>query len=119
MRPLTLLGTLLILVLGHAAQGQTTDPNSGNAFLPKCRAVIRGAQETELVHATYCIGTVSALVGVAPLLDPRYRFCFPANGNTEQAVRVVVAFLEKNPSILHEDFRSLAILAMLQAWPCR
>jgi len=62
---------------------------------------------------------VSALVGVAPLLPPHYRFCIPGDVTAGETVQVVVAYLESRLSRLHEDFPQLAIAAMRQAWPCR
>jgi hypothetical protein len=121
MRSLGIIGVALAAFFGQPALSQSIKPNSGNAYLPACRVAARSEdpKAAEIAKASYCLGMVSALVGVVPLLEPRYRFCFPKDGDTGQAVRVVVAFLEKNPSMLHEDFRMLALIAMREAWPCK
>ena len=117
-RGLSMLGlSLALLGCGSANDygGQT-----GYDYLPRCQLVVRGPlTEREIASATYCVGAVSALIGVGSLLTPRYRFCFPDDVTAGEAVQVVVAYLESNPSHLQEDFRPLAIAAMRQAWPCR
>jgi hypothetical protein len=44
--------------------------------------------------------------------------CRPQGVIHEQAVRVVVAYIERRPQRMHEDFRRLALEAMHEAsWP--
>jgi hypothetical protein len=117
-RVLSMLG--LSLALLGCGSGNDYGDQTGYDYLPRCKLVVRGPRtEREIVSATYCVGAVTALVGVAPLLPPRYRFCFPDDVTAGEAVQVVVAYLESNLSRLHEDFRQLAITAMRQAWPCK
>ena len=117
-RGLSMLG--LSLTLLGCGSGDDHSGQTGYDYLPRCQLVVRGPRtDREIVSAAYCVGAVSALVGVAPLLPPRYRFCFPDDVTAGEAVQVVVAYLESNLTHLHEDFRQLAITAMRQAWPCR
>jgi hypothetical protein len=121
MRSLAIAVVALAALFGEPALSQSTNPNSGSAYLPACRVAGQDQDPSpaEITRASYCLGMVAALVGVAPILEPRYRFCFPKDSNTQQAVRVVVAFLDKNPSMLHYDFRIVALIAMREAWPCK
>ena len=117
-RVLSMLGLSLAL-LGCEA-GTDYGGQTGYDYLPRCQLVVRGPRtDREIMSATYCVGAVSALIGVDPFLAPRYRFCFPEDVTVGEAVQVVVAYLESSLSRLHEDFRQLAITAMRQAWPCR
>ena len=117
-RVLLMLG--LSLTLSGCGSGNDYGGQSGFDYLPRCQLVVRGPRtDREIVSATYCVGAVSALAGVAPLLPPQYRFCFPNDVTAREAVQVVVAYLESSLSRLQEDFRPLAIAAMRQAWPCR
>jgi hypothetical protein len=34
-------------------------------------------------------------------------------------VRVAVAYIERRPQRMHEDFRMLAVEAFHEAWPCK
>jgi hypothetical protein len=37
----------------------------------------------------------------------------------EQAIRVIVVYLERRPTLLRERFQPLARQALREAWPCR
>jgi len=111
---------LSLALLGGCGSGNDYGGQRGYDYLPRCQLVVRGPRtDREIATATYCVGAVTALTGVAPLLAPRYRFCFPDDVTAGEAVQVVVAYLESNLSRLEDDFRQLAIAAMRQAWPCR
>ena len=115
---LSMLG--LSLALLGCGSGNDYGGQTGYDYLLRCQLVVRGPRtEREIMSAAYCVGAVSALVGVAPLLPQRQRFCFPDDVTAGEAVQVVVAYLESNLSRLPEDFRLLAIAAMRQAWPCK
>jgi sugar/nucleoside kinase (ribokinase family) len=117
-RILSMLGMSLGLL--GCGSGNDYGGQSGYDYLARCQLVVRGPRtDGEVATATYCVGAVSALVGVAPLLLPRHQFCFPDDVTAGEAVQVVVAYLESSLSRLHEDFRQLAIAAMRQAWPCK
>jgi hypothetical protein len=115
---LSMLGVSLAVLGCESTSGY--GGQTGYDYLPRCQLVVRGPRtDREIVSATYCVGAVSALVGIGPLLSPQYRFCFPGGVTAGEAVQVVAAYLESNLSRLHEDFRQLAIAAMRQAWPCK
>ena len=110
----------LSLALLGCESGNDYGGQSGYDYLPRCQLAVRGPRtDREIASATYCVGAVTALVGVGPLLLPRQRFCVPDDVTAGEAVQVVVAYLESSLSRLDEDFRQLAIIAMRQAWPCR
>jgi len=67
----------------------------------------------------YCGGVVSSLMVDGPDLSPTLRFCIGQRVTVEQAVRVVVAYLEQRPKLLREPFQPLARQALREAWPCR
>src|SRR6266550_2415689 len=43
----------------------------------------------------------------------------PRDVTYEQMVRVVIRYIEARPNRMHEPFRSLALEAIVGAWPCR
>jgi Rap1a immunity proteins len=51
-------------------------------------------------------------------LQPQYRSCRPNTATGEQMIRVALAYIERRPERMHEDFRTLVIEAWHEAWPC-
>jgi hypothetical protein len=58
--------------------------------------------------------------GQARWFDERWRCLkIPDSVTQGQIVGVVVLYMEARPQRLHEPFRSLALEALFDAWPCR
>jgi len=108
----------MLVTTGHA-QEKGTGP-SANQVMKGCRALLTkkmresGADEAFLIGA--CAGIVSTLATLKP---PATGVCKPENVTDQQSVRVVVAYIDARPNRLHEDFRSLAVEALREAWPCQ
>ena len=95
-RVLLMLGMSLAL-LGCEA-GKDYGGQSGYDYLARCQLVVRGPRtDREVASATYCVGAVSALVGVAPLLLPRHQFCFPDDVTAGEAVQVCLLYTSPSP----------------------
>jgi hypothetical protein len=117
----------LALIGAHPALSQSTNTNSGNVYLPHCRAFMTAVDGTcslptnkaDLISEGQCMGVVSAMIAAGPLLGPENRSCPPEGVNIGQGTRVVIRFLDANPNLLHYDFRSLVMLALKTAWPCK
>ena len=76
-----------------------------------CRAFLLSPIPSELlIDAGYCAGEVRGL-GYATL-----GICIPAAVTNQQAVRVVVKYVE--PARLREPFTKLAVEALRAAFPC-
>jgi hypothetical protein len=45
--------------------------------------------------------------------------CVPRTVTNNQAVRVVVKYIDDRPARLHENFKALAEEALMAAWPCK
>jgi hypothetical protein len=94
---------------------------SANVFLQYCKYSLvdnpRGGFNVGWPTGV-CFGTVTVIVFVARLLPEHLRSCKPEGVTNEQAVRVVIAYVEARPERMHEDMRSLAIEAFHHAWPC-
>jgi hypothetical protein len=95
-----------------------SDTSSGNYMLPYCQEWVRGRGDAAPMSGV-CGGAILALVYVGHRLPDVARFCVPNNTPRSQHHRVVVAYLERNPHLLHLNFNELAIIAMRQAWPCQ
>jgi hypothetical protein len=61
----------------------------------------------------YCAGAVSAVALTNPSVCP------PNGWVTGQAVAAVVRFLDMHPERRHESFFTLALEALMGAWPCK
>jgi hypothetical protein len=113
----------LALIGAQPALSQSTNTNSGNAYLPHCRAFMTAADGTgnlptnkaDLIGEGQCMGVVSAMIAAGP----ENRSCPPEGVNVGQGARVVIRFLDANTNLLHYDFRSLVMLALKTAWPCK
>jgi hypothetical protein len=115
----------LALVAAQPALSQSVDVDSGNAYLPGCRAVVDDKATAaklkieELLVGGKCMGVVSAMIGVSTFFAPEYRYCVPAGVNIGQGMKVVISYLDANPSQLHLDFRVLVHRAFKAAFPCK
>jgi hypothetical protein len=135
--------TTAMLCLAGAAHAQNTGI-TGNNTLEGCRSVLNpnynAASELARnlddpaailnilnvdVTRGICLGTVAAIrdfmdmenkAKAAP--DPIKRACIPRDVTGGQLVRVVVAFADKHPDILHLRLSALTVLALVSTWPC-
>jgi hypothetical protein len=99
------------------AQLSVASAQSGNDMLTPCKQFVNG--EAFGFREGLCAGAVTSLNFISSIYPPQHRFCAPVEVTNNQLVRVVVAFMEANPARLHEDYRSLAMQALRQAWPCK
>ena len=84
-----------------------SDTISANYIMPDCRAFLGPA-----LQQGRCSGIVEGLV----FADKGV--CAPRSSTTEQAVRIVVQYIEKWPAKLNQNFVTLAHDALKAAWPC-
>src|SRR5262249_54543595 len=99
------------------------DKQSANFMFQYCRGFISDQAQmpppaTALWRGT-CVGSVQGLSLVSNLLPADINSCIPDKVTLEQKVRVVLAYIERRPQRMHEDFHSLALEAMREAWPCK
>ena len=119
---------LLLVVLGSVIEPRAAlaqrPIESANEILPGCRALLAMSQgqsagdELDQIRGGVCAGKISALLNVAPMLEPRLRFCKPQNVTVRQATELVVQRLEGRPEVWHLPFDALALGAFVNAWPC-
>jgi Rap1a immunity proteins len=46
-------------------------------------------------------------------------FCSPPTATREEAIRVVVRYLDEHSELKMEEFGSVALEALEKAWPCK
>ena len=109
---------LLTSVTGNDAMAQQ-QKEDGNHWLPICQSLVKRRPLPQYeFDAFVCLGMAQGILFASTLLPPYAVSCPPPGVTSGQAVSVITAFMERNPSQLHQDFRYLAIAALHHAWPC-
>ena len=86
--------------------------NSASEMLPICKAVYTGEAA---IKSTACLGQV---FGIASTLIYLEFVCTPQGIKSNEALRVVLKYLDDHPERLHESFTVLAIEGLISEWPC-
>jgi hypothetical protein len=126
-----LLGAALALAV--TAAGRAEDIDSANYILPACQDFLNRKQPYTGGQG-FCAGTIAGISFVGKDLR-RLRldytsesgawitwvYCLdiPDKATLNQAVRVVVSYIEARPARMHESFAELALEALRAAWPCK
>jgi Rap1a immunity proteins len=114
-----ILGLLAAALLAQNADAQTKpDRWSANYLMPACRNWIAFAGDRQGIDEALCAGIISGLAYTVKFLPPDSSSCSPQGVTTGEMVRVVVAYIERRPERMHEDFRRLVVEAWHEAWPC-
>src|SRR6516164_3499569 len=112
-------GLLAAALLAQNADAQTKpDRWSANYLMPACRNWITFAGDRQGIDEALCAGIISGLAYTVKFLPPDSSSCTPEGVTIGEMVRVVVAYIERRPERMHEDFRKLAVEAWHEAWPC-
>src|SRR5215216_3595674 len=107
---------VFLSIVSASAHAQTP---TGNDIYRACRDVLDAESLTNLSGQGQCAGIVSATVYFLALhLRNEPKVCPPQGATNEQAIRVVVRYMEANPSKLGIPIYVLAIDALRSAWPC-
>jgi hypothetical protein len=116
--------TGLVMSLGCAP----AQAASANEVLPACKlylsvvdkhGTVSQSEISHLLDAGECLGAVYAMLTVSHTLAEPLKFCPPVEFDSEQGVRVVVAYIESRPGRGREDFTTLALEALRSKWPCQ
>jgi len=110
---------LAVALLTENAGAQSNDPDSANHLLPACRQFIADKSSASVFMLGVCARTIEGLRYMASLLPQEKRACPPPSVTNGQVVRVVVAYIERRPQRMHENFKELTLEALHDAWPCR
>ncbi len=100
------------------------DKHSANYMLPYCRAAVNKedlTRPTDAVVRGVCVGIIEAIdfmMSEFPPQEKEYSSCPPNGVPLEQTIRVVITYIEARPQRMHENFKTLALEAIHDAWPC-
>ena len=122
MRPVAGLTALFVFaaLTTDAALAEKMDSSAGY-FLSRCRAVVDHEYD-KLFDIGICSGVMVAIHDTSMLLNApansQVRACMPDSITVEKSIAVVVHWLDRHPQRWHENFTSLAMSALHDAWPC-
>jgi len=110
-----------------AAEAVEKDAASANFFLPYCKTALTDQANHRSFPAGVCVGSIRGVAAMLLILQPLMRqhrdlaLCadIPGDVTPEQMIRVVIRYIEANPKDMHELFEGLAMLALVDAWPCK
>jgi hypothetical protein len=125
------LALLASALLPQGADAQR-DRSSANYFVPVCQrylAAVTGApqeapqDDSRLIwffQQGECRGNIQALAFASDGMSlAEFRSCIPKGATDGQMVRVALAYIERRPQRMHEEFRGLVLEAWHEAWPCK
>ena len=116
----TLIGALAIL-LNLSGTGRPAENDwlgDARGLLPACKAAEYPEQIKSLLlmfRAGACMGEVDGILRMIRV----FNMACPPNGvDYDQAIRVVIAYIENHPVQVQEGFGALALAALHETWPC-
>ena len=123
MRHLMVLSNVLLVLLAIASSPARA--STGNELLRQCGHALRYIENpganVVLVESTFCLGKVSGALDMDALHfnEGAGAFACPPRGvTTNQAIRVVVGYLERQPARLHLPAIVLIRDALRDSYPC-
>jgi hypothetical protein len=116
-------GIAMGLIVGTSALAQE-DKSSANYMLPYCRAAANNQAPTltsDAIMQGMCVGIVDAIDFVLSEFPPdekEFSSCPPTDVTLKQALQVVITYIDARRERMNENFKTLAIEAIHDAWPC-
>jgi len=106
----------LLLISGQQVAAQPSD-QSANSRMPACRNYVQQPDKVSSAQDAFdrgmCAGIVRALV------ETDSGVCPPKGARQEQAMRIVVKYIDSRPARTHQSFIALAAEALRVGWPCK
>lgn len=122
---------LLIVLSSICVQAEESTITNGAKLLDSCLMAVslfdqvRDLKDMNPTHsfaAGLCVGIVESSMETAVITDTSKgsftMFCLPHGGNNNEWVRVVVKFIQQNPTYLHEPAPYVVIQALRSTYPC-
>jgi hypothetical protein len=89
------------------------DARSAKFILQSCQNFLAGDASVLPFLQGRCFGVIDGLAYGSPDICP------PATTTGEEMVRAVVNYISVRPDRMREDFRVLALEALILQWPCK
>jgi hypothetical protein len=128
-------GLAMAAALVAIAQAATppTNEHSASNILPGCRFLVAPKPATITSDVSgwsvgLCSGTIEGILAVAVQQQLSIAaqngsakgalFCTPPAATTDEAIRIVVRYLDDHSNLKQENFGAVALEALEKAWPC-
>lgn len=107
--------TISLVVLSFTTKvSYSQTSNTGNSEYQNCKNVLNEKNNDHILGQGKCLGIMNTLF----YFSERFDICTPKGSGSQQATRILVAYLDKNPDKLHKPIYDLAIEALKEVWPC-
>jgi len=119
MRFVALVAAFLAVMSPNAyAQTPGMFVGTGNDMYQACKDVLDDRNMRDAFKQGQCNGIIMAIFYFGENLPSERRFCSPRGAGTNQALRIMLAYMDANPAKLHLPIFVLATDALRDAWPC-
>jgi hypothetical protein len=106
---------LLLIPANALSQGTAM---SGNEMYKPCKNSLIEGNTEDVIEQGACIGVLNTVYYFGPHLPDAIKFCPPKGSSSGQAAKIVNAYMDSHPEVLHKDLRLIAVTALQRAWPC-
>jgi hypothetical protein len=112
---------LLGLLTGASLRAEEV---SGKFYYKRCKAISSGEPSTNVSDGIMkgdCLGVFKTIIYFNTDIESGRDifYCAPRGVTVGQLTRVSIAFMDRNPALMHEPFAHLALMALAEAWPCK
>lgn len=113
-----LVATACLMLAAGATRADSQLDFSANTLVPACKNFSAQAHspDEDIFQQGVCVGEVTGVWDIALALRV---VCPPRGVSRGQAVRVVTQFIDARPARMHEALTTLALDALIAAWPCK
>jgi hypothetical protein len=121
----------LLLVIGFVCAAPFAFSQSAEEMASNCKGIVDAKIVNDQIavpsdfQSGVCwgaFGTIQTIVTIVPRSFPQngplFEVCLPHEGTRSQLIRIFMAYTERHPERLHEDYFFIATTALKQAFPC-
>ena len=112
---------IVAMIIGCGVAIAEPDKASADYVMLGCRTAVSPIAFSNTVESredvsrtALCFGIINGL----SYIGQHFGTCLPVGTTSQQAVSVVVQYIDGHPEKMHENFNSLAVEALREAWPC-
>lgn len=122
----------IFLVIGFVCASSFAFSQSAEEMASNCKGIVEAKIVNDQLAAPSdfqsgvcwgAFGTIQTIVTIVPRSFPQngplFEVCLPQEGTRSQLIRIFMAYVERHPERIHEDYFFIATTALKEAFPCR